>query len=119
MGCLQRVRGNESPDEGPPMNLLRRVLTPALSLLPVLVFQLVTPLPCAGQAAPGSAPPQPVRDPAAQAGAGGVMPAGPGGAAPVAGPGQGSGRSAQLVDPKPRTLSPYFIQATLAPKPVD
>ena len=99
------------------MNLLRRVLTPALSLLPVLVFQLVPTAPCEAQAAAGSAPPATVRDPAAQAG--GVMPADPGGAPPVAGPGHGAGRSAQLVDPRPRTLSPYFTRATAAPKPVD
>jgi len=79
------------------MNLLCRVLTPALSLLPVLVFQLVPAAPCAAQ----------------------VSPIGPGGAAPVAGPGQGAGRSAQLVDPRPRTLAPYFTRATTAPKPVD
>ena len=42
------------------MNLLRRVLTPALSLLPVLLFQLVPAAPCAAQATPagpGGAPP--------------------------------------------------------------
>ena len=78
------------------MNLLRRVLVPALSVLPVMVIQLVPTAPCAAQAVPGSPP-----------------------AAPVAGPGQGAGRSAQPVDPRPRTLSPYFTRATAAPKPVD
>ena len=78
------------------MNLLRRVLTPTSSLLPVLVFQLVPTVPCAAQAASGSAAPEPGRAPAAQA-----------------------GRSAQLVDPRPRTLSPYFTRATAAPKLVD
>jgi hypothetical protein len=92
------------------MNLLRRALTPASSLLPVLVFQLVHAAPCAAQTAPGGAPP------AAPAGAPPV--AGPDGPPPGMGPG-GPGRSAQLVDPRPRTLSPYFTRATAAPKPVD
>ncbi len=76
------------------MNLLRRVLASALNVLAVLVFQLVPTAPCAAQVVPGSPPPSP-------------------------GPGQGAGRSAQPVDPRPRTLSPYFTRATPAPKPVD
>jgi hypothetical protein len=87
------------------MNLLRRVLRPASGLLPVLVFQLVPTAPCAAQAAPGSAPP--------------ATPVAPSAAPPVAGPGPGAGRSAQLVDPRPRTLVPYFTRATAAPRPVD
>lgn len=82
------------------MNLLRRVLTPTSSVLPVLVFLLVPTVPCAAQAAPGGVPPAPVQQTAPQAGT-------------------GTGRSAQLVDPRPRTLSPYFSRATAAPKPVD
>jgi hypothetical protein len=78
------------------MNLLRRVLTPASSLVSVLVFQLVPTAPCTAQ----------------------VPPSGPGSAAPAAAPG-GPGRSSQLVDPRPRTLAPYFTRATAAPKPVD
>jgi hypothetical protein len=85
------------------MKALRRVLTAASSLLPVLVFQLVPAAPCAAQAGQGSAPPVAVPDPAAPPGAGGVTP----------------GRSAQLVDPRPRTLAPYFTRAAGAPKPVD
>lgn len=67
------------------MNLLRRVLTPAAGLLPVLLLQSFATAPCEAQPAPGP----------------------------------GAGRSAQLVDPKPRTLSPYFTRSTAAPKPVD
>jgi hypothetical protein len=76
------------------MKLRHRVLAPALNGLAVLVFQLVPTAPCAAQDA---SPPS----------------------APVTGPGQGAGRSAQLVDPKARTLSPYFTRATTAAKPVD
>jgi hypothetical protein len=78
------------------MKLLRRVFAPPPSVLLVLVFQLVPTAPCAAQAAPPGTPPT-----------------------PAAAPGQGWGRSAQLVDPKPRTLSPYFTRATAAPRPVD
>jgi hypothetical protein len=67
------------------MNLLRRVLTPAAGLLPVLLLQSFATAPCEAQPAPGP----------------------------------GAGRSAQLVDPEPRTLSPYFTRSTAAPKPVD
>ncbi len=94
------------------MNLLRRVLTPALSLLPVLVFQLVPTAPCEAQAAPGSAPPATVRIRGAAAGG---MPR----RRRRSRTRPGAGRSAQLVDPRPRTLSPYFTRATAAPKPVD
>jgi len=75
------------------MNLLRRVLPPAL--LPMLALQLVPIAPCQAQAAPGNPPAAPVQEPGF------------------------ARRSAQLVDPKPRTLSPYFTKATTAPKPVD
>lgn len=80
------------------MNLLGRVLTPASGLLAVLA--VVPAARGAAQAAPANAP---------AAGASG---------APQA-PGPGAGRSAQLVDPKPRTLAPYFTRAAAAPKPVD
>ena len=76
------------------MNLLRRVFSPALNVLPVMVFQLVPTAPCAAQDA---SPPS----------------------APVMDPGRAAGRSAQLVDPKPRTLSPYFTRATAAAKSVE
>ncbi len=75
-------------------SLWRRVLAPPLRVLPVLAF-LLLPTPIRAAQAP---PP---------AGAAGVAPAVPG------------GRSAQLVDPRPRTLSPYFTRATTVPKPVD
>jgi hypothetical protein len=87
------------------MNLPRRVLTPASSLLAALVLQLVPTAPGAAQTAPGSSPP--------------ASPVSASGAPPSAGPGQGTGRSAQLVDPRPRKLSPYFARATAASRPVD
>ncbi|MFN8090965.1 MAG: acetylxylan esterase [Vicinamibacteria bacterium] len=80
------------------MKRFGKLLTPASGLLAVLA--LVPVAPAAAQAVPGTAPP---------AGASGAPPA----------PGPGSGRSAQLVDPRPRTLSPYFTRSTAAPKPVD
>ncbi len=76
------------------MNLLRGTMT-ASSVLPVL-FQLVAAAPCVAQVVPGNFPP-----------------------APPAGEGPGARRSAQLVDPRPRTLSPYFVKATAGPKLVD
>ena len=88
------------------MNPLRRVLTTPLPILSMLVFHLVATAPSEAQSGPGSAPTE-------------VKPAGPGGAPPTAGPDRRAGRSAQLVDPKPRTLSPYFTAATSSPKPVD
>ncbi len=95
--------------KGLTMKVLRRLFAPASSLVPVLVLQVVPAVPCAAQSAPGSAPP--------------TAPSGPPVAAPGppsgAGPGPGAGRSAQLVDPRPRTLSPYFTKATAAPRAVD
>ena len=98
------------------MNLLRRVLTPALGLLLMLAFQLVPAAPCEAQTAPGSAPPAPVQGPAAPA-TGPAMAPGSVAAPPATDP--AARRSVQLVDPRPRTLSPYFATATAAPKPVD
>jgi hypothetical protein len=83
------------------MNLLRRVVTPAASVLPAFVFLLALSAPSGAQA-----PPQP-------------PPPGPGGPPPVGGPGSNPGRSAQLVDPRPRTLAPYFTRAAAGSKPVD
>ncbi|MFN8095447.1 MAG: acetylxylan esterase [Vicinamibacteria bacterium] len=76
----------------------RSVLTPASGLLALLTL---VPAALAAQGVPPPAPP-----------AGAAVP-------PAAPPGPGAGRSAQLVDPRPRTLAPYFTKATAAPKPVD
>lgn len=78
------------------MKLLRLVLAPRLILLTLSALQLLPVAPGAAQAVPEGAPP-----------------------APAAPPGQGWGRSVQPVDPRPRTLSPYFTRATAAPKRVD
>lgn len=75
------------------MNLLHRVLSSAL--LPLLALQLASIAPCEAQATPNPPAAPPVQEPGF------------------------ARRSAQLVDPKPRTLSPYFTKATTAPKPVD
>ena len=79
------------------MNAFHRVRTPACLLVALVLSG--SSRPGLAQTAPGDAPPA--------AGASGAP------------PGPGAGRSAQLVDPRPRTLSPYFTRATAAPKPVD
>ncbi len=91
-----KTRGPLVPEGGRRRNLLRGGLTPASGLLVALA--LVPAAAGAAQAVPQGTPP---------AGASGAP------------PGPGAGRSAQLVDPRPRTLSPYFTRATAAPRPVD
>lgn len=78
------------------MNPLPRMLTATTSVLLAVAIQLFPVAPSQGQATGGNSP---------------------AGALPATRPRHD--RSAQLVDPKPRTLSPYFTRAGTAPKRVD